>query len=446
MLNVLKRDLFGMELPTNKLNQMAGDTTWYQHDDLIKSIEYLAHIPSSIRHLKILSEVLTQFNVKNREKSWAVEMLNTLENADMVLGDLSEFFLIYNLRFDAYEECWSIIEALSLAKEFIDFLFKELVGRDLTNLINAVDDQSSTKLLRENTVVALIEVNKALDPLSKEASRSSIDSFLDCLSEVSKKNPSLTTKIITCNTHNLALQNMYRNIANRDLCEVMLTYDTTQNQPRVTASYNLADLHDLYGRALFIGKSIASVDRSKGENDVKNINTFITQVDLVQQIIEVNSKLIRLGHFLYQNMRIEARDVSELQDVLDKLTQDLKIWEDVVDRAQNEHYYLTFFSAHHILAFYNYFRTDNPGHDNDKLKEVCQNIIRFVNDAAQLPIPTGKLNAVQSKDDFFPVLCNIGVILYDIFSDIPRQIRSIPDILKPVIADTVFSGQIFVAA
>ncbi|CAG8668949.1 16531_t:CDS:2, partial [Acaulospora morrowiae] len=458
-----------------ELNQMAGDTTWYQHnqthDDLLKSIEYLAHIPSSIRHLKILSEVLTQFNVKNGEKSWAVEMLNTLENGDMVLGGLSEFFLIYDLRFSAYEECWSIIEALSLAKEFIDFLFKELVGRDLTNLINAVDDQSSTKLLRENTVVALIEVNKALDPLSKEASRSSIDSFLDCLSEVSKKNPSLTTKIITCNTHNLALQNMYRNIANRgevtkekiknvvtiglytfqhvertDLCEVMLTYDTTQNQPRVTDSYNLADLHDLYSRALFIGKSIASVDRSKGENDVKNINTFITQVDLVRQIIEVNSKLIRLGHFLYQNMKIEARGVSELQDVLDKLTQDLKTWEDMVDRAQNKHYYLTFFSAHHILAFYNYFRADNHERDSDKLKEVCQNIIRFVNDAAQLPIPTGKLNAVQSKDDFFPVLCNIGVILYNIFSDIPRQIRSIPDILKPVIADTVFSGQIFVAA
>ncbi|CAG8532603.1 7300_t:CDS:10, partial [Acaulospora morrowiae] len=342
-----------------------------------------------------------------------------------------------------------------------------------------VDDQSDTKLLQENTVAALIEVNKALTPLSKEPSRSSIDSFLNCLSEVSKKHSSLATKIGSCSSHNLALQNMYRNIANRgevtkeriknaatiglytfhhveqtNLCEVVLTYDTTQNHddtnstPRVTASYNLADLHDLYGRALLIGKSRASTDRSSGENDVqdihKDINMFIMQVDLVQQIIDVASKLIQLGHFLYQKMKVEARGVSELQDVLDKLAQDLKTWEDIVIRAQNEHYYLTFFSARHILAFYNYFRTDNLEQD-DKLKEVCQNLIRFVNDAAQLPDKTGKWDAVQDEDNFFSVLCEIGATLFDIFSDIPQRTRSI-HALKPVVADTVLSGKIFVAA
>ncbi|CAG8447585.1 8222_t:CDS:10, partial [Acaulospora morrowiae] len=340
-----------------------------------------------------------------------------------------------------------------------------------------VDDQSDTKLLQENTVATLIEVNEALTPLSKELPRSSIDSFLNCLSEVSKKHSSLALKIGYCSSHNLTLQNMYRNISNRgdvtkerikkvatiglytfqhvertNLCEVVLTYGTTQNHedtnstPRIVASYNLADLYNLYGRALLIGKSRASTNRSSGKNDSQDINTFIVQVNLVRQIIEVASKLIRLRHFLYQKMKIEARGVSELQCVLNKLARDLKTWEDMVDRAQNKHYYLTFFSALDILAFYKYFRTNNHERDVDKLKEVCQNILRFVNDAAQLPTPMEKWNAVQNEDDIFSVLCNIGAILYDIFNDIPQQVRSIPDTLKPVIADTVFRGQIFVAA
>ncbi|CAG8547768.1 12126_t:CDS:10 [Acaulospora morrowiae] len=463
----------------HELDQMVGDATWYRQtqNDLLRSIECLVQFPSLFAQLENLSNVLTQFNIKNKEKCWAIEMLNTLENTNIILGDLQDFLKKYNRKFGAYRECWSLIKELSFAEEFIDFLLKKLVGRDLTNLIDAVDDLSDTKLLQEKIVDALIEVNEALTPLSEESSRSSIDSFLNCLSEVSKKHSSLASKIGYCSSHNLTLQNMYHNIAIRgevtkeriknaatfglytfqhvektNLCEVVLTYDTTQNHddtnstPRVTASYNLADLHD---HALLIGKYRASTDRSSGENDIqdihKDINTFITQVDLVQQIIDVASKLIQLGHFLYQKMKVEARGVSELQDVLDKLAQDLKTWEDIVIRAQNEHYYLTFFSARHILAFYNYFRTDNLEQD-DKLKEVCQNLIRFVNDAAQLPIKTGKWNTVQNQDDIFPVLCKIGAILYDIFSDIPQQIRSIPDTLKLVIADTVFRGQIFVAA
>ncbi|CAG8756727.1 16192_t:CDS:2, partial [Acaulospora morrowiae] len=124
----------------HELDLMAGDATWYRQrqtqNDLLRSIEYLAQFPSSIKQLKNLSDVLTQFNIKNKEKSWAIEMLNTLENTDMILGDLQDFFKKYNKKYGAYRECWSLIKELSFAKEFIDFLLKELIGRDLTNLIN----------------------------------------------------------------------------------------------------------------------------------------------------------------------------------------------------------------------------------------------------------------------------------------------------------------------
>ncbi|CAG8542187.1 4803_t:CDS:2, partial [Acaulospora colombiana] len=459
---------------------MNSDTTWYkQHQkkkDLIKSIESLALIPSSISQLRNLSNVIVQFNVKNVENSWANRMLNTLKNDDMTLGQLPKFFKDLDNHVEKYKEIWPIIKELSSAKEFIGFLLKDLIGKDLTNLINAVDDQSDTKLLQENTVAALIEVNKALNPLNKEA-RASIESFLDCLTEISKKNPSLPTNINSCSSHNLALQNMYRNVAKRgevtkeriknaatigtytfqheertNLCEVLLTYDTTQIDddnditPRVKASYNLADLHDLYGRALLIGKSRASTDRINDENNSEDIDTqmnqFIIQVDLVQRIIDVASKLIRLGHFLYQMMHLQARGVNKLQKMLDKLTRDLKTWEEIVNRAQNEHYYLTFFSARQILTFYDYFRKRD-----ESLKETCNNFIRFVNDTAQLPqTQTGIWDAVRKEEDFLPVLRKIGITLRGIFSDIPLRTRTIPEELEPIVADTIFKGHLFVAA
>ncbi|CAG8487006.1 22028_t:CDS:2, partial [Racocetra persica] len=350
-----------------------------------------------------------------------------------------------------------------------------------------VDDQSDTKLLQENTVAALIEVNKALNPLNKDAARLSTTSFLKCLSEVSQKNPSLAEKISSCGSHNLALQNMHRNIEKRgevtkeriknaatiglyifehnelsNSCELTLKYDTTQNQhndsPRVAASYNIAELHDLCGRALLIGKSRASTDQSVDDDGNEDIgvlmNQFIVQVDLAQQIITVASRLIQYGHFLYQKKRMEAHGTFDLQQLLDELTVDMERWETVVDQAQNEHYYLTFFSACHILAFYDYFRKIDHTYDgeNDNFhasnREICQNLVRFVNNEAQLPQSpnwTGEWPVVQSEAGFLPTLRKIGAILHDIFTDIPRRIRPIPDCVEPVIADTVFKGKIFVA-
>jgi hypothetical protein len=54
----------------------------------------------------------------------------------------------------------------------------------------------------------------------------------------------------------------------------------------------------------------------------------------------------------------------------------------IVGRAQEKYYYLTFFSARHILSFYNYITSEISDNEND---EECKALIRFVNCKAQLP-------------------------------------------------------------
>ncbi|CAG8450996.1 12083_t:CDS:2, partial [Cetraspora pellucida] len=459
----------------HELERMSGDTSLYRRrnqvqNGLVASVECLVLIPRYIAQLKCLLRVFTQFKVRDADKSWVAKMLQHLEDDDMRLSELPGIFQELNKHLNELDEySWTVVKELSSANEFITYLLENLIGRDLTNLINgflrhhkkhysfitnvfclpinttAVDDQSDTKLLQENTVAALIEVNKALNPLNNDSARLSTTSFLKCLSEISRKHPSLAEKISSCGSHNLALQNMHRNIAKRgevtkeriknaatigfyifehneksNSCELTLKYDTKHNQhndaPRVTASYNIAELRDLYGRALLIGKSRASTDHSiddDGNEDISILmNQFVMQVDLSQQITTVASRLIQYGHFLYQRMRMEVDGTTNLQYLVDKLNDDMKNWEKIVDQAQNEHYYLTFFSARHILAFYDYFR--NVHNENDNLhmsnQETCQNLIRFVNDEAQLPQLhnfTDEWLDIQSEADFLPTLRKI---------------------------------------
>ncbi|CAG8632902.1 13269_t:CDS:10, partial [Gigaspora margarita] len=472
-----------------ELEIMANETSWKVQNNLIESIEFLTLIPTKISQLYKLSKVLNdQFRVKNAERSWVVEMMNNLEN-DMKLSELSGFFQELNNHLNELNESsWSVINELSLANEFIVFLLRNLIGMNLTNLTNAVDDQSDTKPLKE-AVTALIEVNKVLEPLNEDAAKLSIIEFLNRLCEISKKNPSLAGKIRLCGSNNLALQNMYRNMSNKgevtkeriknaatigiykfkhnedlNTCELTMKYDMTQSQKSQNENssrifetfYNMADLHDLYSRALLIGKSRTSTDQlfDDSTNNIRlHVNQFVTQMDLAQQIVTIASKLIQSGHFLYQKICIEKHG-SELQQTLNKLSHDLEIWNDVVDRAQNENYYLTFFSARHILAFYNYFKgiSNVQNHENNENYEfqasnqkTCQNLVRFINDAAHLPEQTDVWSTVQNENDLLPVLRKIGITLYMIFNGIKRQVKLIPNDLELVVADTVYNGKLFVA-
>src|SRR5947209_2945294 len=116
--------------------------------------------------------------------------------------------------------------------------------------------------------------------------------------------------------------------------------------------------------------------------------------------------------------------------------------EDIVNRAQKNHYYLTFFSGQHILTFYDYFSNVN----NQNVIEKCQILVQFVNRRAELPSDKKILEISSKNNDYYEILCEIGRKLHFIFEKSPKKFQQIKDINNYIITDVVLNGKLFVAA
>jgi hypothetical protein len=149
----------------------------------------------------------------------------------------------------------------------------------------------------------------------------------------------------------MALRNMYKNISNRgevtkekiknavlngtytfardekeDECFVTLNYVSKTN----VMMYNINEILDLRGRALLIAKP------NINENDIINLkdgkisknimDEFVVQVDIVQEIINVLSMLIQMGHFDYRNFEKKLRGTNKMRDYLKISKDELKKW------------------------------------------------------------------------------------------------------------------------
>ncbi|CAG8751697.1 2889_t:CDS:2, partial [Acaulospora colombiana] len=142
-------------------------------------------------------------------------------------------------------------------------------------------------------------------------------------------------------------------------CTAKLSY-VASTPDKTLNTYSFADLQDLRGRALLIAKSpVTSKISEDGDNGVDEItsddmNEFVIQVDLAQQIINVASILIE-RHFTYRKFNVTTSSTKDMEDLHKMLAADLEEWERIVDTAQQDHYYLTFYPAHYVLNFYDYF-------------------------------------------------------------------------------------------
>src|SRR6266542_3367886 len=114
-----------------------------------------------------------------------------------------------------------------------------------------------------------------------------------------------------------------------------------------------------------------------------------------------------------------------------------------VDLAQERCYYLTFFPARHILAFYDYFTSEKL---DEKNEEECNILIRFVNGKAQLPSRKDIQGISRGSKDYLEILCEIGNELEKIFRNIPKQSRKLKAAGKRIISDLVRKGKLFVAS
>ncbi|POG76575.1 hypothetical protein GLOIN_2v1555614, partial [Rhizophagus irregularis DAOM 181602=DAOM 197198] len=97
---------------------------------------------------------------------------------------------------------------------------------------------------------------------------------------------------------------------------------------------------------------------------------FVSQFDIAQNIVNIMNKLTQLGHFGYRKYNESVKGTNRLRLISEKLKKELELWENIVDRAQENCYYLTFYPAKHILAFYDFYTKEKQPH----ISEICQTL------------------------------------------------------------------------
>ncbi|PKK68874.1 hypothetical protein RhiirC2_867041 [Rhizophagus irregularis] len=427
----------------------------------IKTIRYLSEINEWKERLKFLQMVLIIFKVVRIKNDWLETGFADL-NDNLILDRLSESFGTFDDRFSGFNSnSWALIKELSLSDEFIKFL-RTIAEHDMKNLINGVDEHSDTRLIQEDTVSSLIQVKQCLLPLMNKTNLT-LDRFLKDLNEVVDKNPSLASKLTLCNSNSMALQNMYKTISNRgevtkekiqnavnigtyyfikeekeDECILTLKYYSKSSKSE--SNYDINALQDLRGRALLISKPGGSYDSNGQIDNTKSImEDFVSQFDIAQNIVNIMNKLTQLGHFGYRKYNESVKGTNRLRLISEKLKKELELWENIVDRAQENCYYLTFYPAKHILAFYDFYTKEKQPH----ISEICQTLVSFVNRKARLQKSQG---FSYKRDDYYQILKEIGDKLKYIFEKLPKIPRSIKGSGERVVSDVVECGGLFVAA
>ncbi|CAG8604391.1 25094_t:CDS:2, partial [Cetraspora pellucida] len=433
------------------------------------SIRNLTAIPKWEERIQKLSAVVEIFHVPVKTEDWLGRSLKILREDVLVLGKVVEFVKYCKDHNQTdNENYWSLIKELSSASDLLEFL-QDIAENDIKNLINGADDYSDERLIQADTVSSLIQVKQLVVQLMNKSKK--IDEFLKVLLKISQENPSLPNKITVCAGSNMALQNMLRNISNRGevtkekIQNAVLrgTYtfekDDKSDKFNVTLVYQanksgeikhiMSDLLDLRGRALLIAKP-ANISTDLEEENSRNImNEFVLQVDTAQEILNVGYKLIQMGHFDYRRFKKEIRGTekrfgtTDMRDLLTKLKEDLHNWKQVVDEAQEEHYYLTFFPARHILAFYDYFTSDVQ---DDVNTETCRTLIKFVNSKAELPSRKDRSGISRKNTDYSRTLNEIGKKLQTIFGKLLKTSRELKVRGERIIADVVDKGKLCVAS
>ncbi|RHZ83844.1 hypothetical protein Glove_87g84 [Diversispora epigaea] len=470
----LWKDVTNVELELKLMeNYVALSKNKKNYDNLVKTLKRLVSVPFWVVRLEQLSTIIEIFDVPH-EKDWLIKSRHILQDDILTLGKLNNFFdyLNGNLSKIDSDTCWSLIKELSEAGDFLEFL-KRISKHDIKNLINGVDDFNDERLIQEDAVASLIQVQQLLLQLMNKVKSKdiSIKKFLADLAAINSDNPTLVGKITLCLSCNMALQNMYKNISNRgevtkekiqnaikkgtysferigkdEKFTVALTYPSKGSNVK---PYTLSDLQDLRGRALLIAKPTSAVSMRMDVNEEEQIakaqimDEFVRQVDFVHEICNVGVKLIQMGHFGYRQYEKSIsgdNKMKGLTELLETLEEDLNQWENIVDRAQETHYYLTFFPARHILTFLDYFTNDDQAN-----REICKTLIRFVNEKARL-IPIKKGGFKISSCNYLEILCEIGAKIKNIFGDIPIQLRPLKTKGVVVLSDIVHRGRLFVAA
>jgi hypothetical protein len=283
-----------------------------------------------IERLEKLEKVMEIFGVQHND-DWLSKSIRNLKDDSMELEKTNDLFdyLDKNLiKFN--QDCWNLVKELSHADEFIGIL-KKISKHDIKIFFNDVNDYSDEKLIQFSL---LDQVNQFLYFLLNKNTETITD-FLGELLHIIEKDHTLGEKIALCNSNNAMFQNMYNNIRNRDedtkekIKNVVLngTYTFTRDEgegkclvsleypSKSVVKYNLNEILDLRRRALLIEEST--------KNDV---DEFVRQVDIVQEIIKTASMLMQIGHLGYRKFEKKLQGTNDMKNYRNFLIDELEKW------------------------------------------------------------------------------------------------------------------------
>jgi MoxR-like ATPase len=370
-----------------------------------------------------------------------------------------------------------VVKELSGSSELLGFI-EEIVDEDIRFLIDAVEEHSD-QFLSESLVADLIDVHGFLAPLIKKKNEEKCNpqDFLETLKESCLGHRDIAVKIQQCSTNVNSLHGLYMSIANRGevtkeiisnclkkgeycvsqedgKCETKMSYVLQQSGVDKTCNYSLSDLHDLRSRAHLILTSHKNATKvlsnhSKESSVGIDFDNFINQVNLLTEIATLLSKLYSSGYVKYRKFRKEIKPTDHLQTTRDILQNDLKKWENILEKARKNFYFLNYYRSDQLCTLYDFLMNESDIHCDEVLS-----LIHFVDRTIteqQLQRhreSQEKTSDLNESPDF--LVSTVGQALQNIFCNSQCVIRRISDGGQSKsyskLEATVAPGKLFVAS
>ncbi|UZO02840.1 uncharacterized protein OCT59_021318 [Rhizophagus irregularis] len=418
-----------------------------KNQQFVQALNNLLRIPHWIEQLINLENVVKNFGVLHNEDDWLSKSIRILKDDTMKLGQMCNFFDYLNRNLsDVNQDCWKLVKELSNADELVCFLKKNLEF-DTRNLINC--EYYSDE---ETRISSLIQIKQCLFSLMNK----NIESIAGLLKElliVIRKNHNIGEKIALCkssqNPGKVTKEKIKNAVHNGTF---VFVYDQIEDKclfslqcPKFNEMCNFNEILNLRERALFITNknNITMMNDNDAETSKYAMKQFIIQVDIAREIVSIVSMLMQTGHFDYRKFEKKLQGTDNMNDYLKFLKEELKKWQSMIDHAHKKCYYLTFLSARHVLALYDYFVSEVSDRENE---EECKALIRFVNSKAQLsPSHRDVQRILRESKDYFEILCEIGNELERIFRNIPKRSRKFDAVEQRVMQDVVTKNKLFIA-
>ena len=326
----------------------------------------------------VICSLLQLFNISAAENSEEIDMLRALchinkSSTTESLQKLDRFVVILDEKAKFTDEEWNAIKILLKCGSVLDFV-REILDVDIRILTDAVEEHSEN-FVTESTVADFIHVKQFLQQLVKEK-YSNVNHFLLRLTECFKLGiKGLDVKLINCSENCNNIRALFKTVTDKgeitkeiiravlDQGEYIFTIDTDDNSvvakvqyfnedSRKETEHKLTSLNDIKGRAC-----IMTFDADVFENNkiVKvrqdDVDEFVKQVDAVNGIVDLLSKLRQKGHFGYQYINVHNNGLT-LSSYLLSLGHELDVWEKTLKSVREQHTFLNFIFSSQLWTLY----------------------------------------------------------------------------------------------